>query len=1143
MSNPKLPETFSKLTNFRKHKHFLLNTFGYETIYQAKQDYPEKKADEIYKMFLEEYNLSEIKEEIFQEQQKQYNNFKDTLEQEFIELRQGVVEQIELNLNDLYEHFTLKEILDLVIKFSDQIIQEHVLLTIGSVSYTLSDLTRDRLSKYIQGDQNEEELGTSSDQQLEQEMQYAPTLIISEVKQVHTNEKANGAFFAFTHKLNGIDLSELQIYETFIKKNYEENCIIYALFKGGLEATKLETIKTFVKDRKIAKCKLNEICLELQIQIRLKQLNSKDKVEIYGKEFTESYNIGLLADHYFIIKPFNITKYAIENYEDIKDLKNWNSIIKKGKEGYKRSQDRFVDTFEVVKLLLENKEKLLNPLTFENSDIASSQFYDKVEMEFTNLEYIEKLGISHKAIAFTTVKEEKPKKKLTSWNIFLAKKGLKTLQGQSPEFCDEIKSEYEIVKDEIQTEIDLYELKKLPPKKIFFDFETYTDHDKKHIPYLCRFIDLENNEISFYGESCGYRFIEYLKTLECNILLIAHNAGYDFRFIFKNILILNEISKGSHFISCTGIIGKYFIEIKDSYNLITMPLRDFPSVFDIKDAVKEVMPYKLYNVEGNVKKRFIPLNECLSFIKKYQQQHFIENCKKWDCLKWGKVDIIKYSEEYCKIDCRILKEGYEKFREWMLLAVNIDIDSVLTIASLAHKYFINSGCYNGVFEISGVPQMFMQKCVVGGRTMMSDNKKVNIDVIINDFDAVSLYPSAMKRLKGFLKGLPKVITNLAKPGEPVAYEDIKNKDGYFVEIKPLSIAKNRKFSLMSYLNKETGVREFTNEIRENIFVDKIALEDLIEFQGLKFEIIRGYYFDEGFNTTINEKICYLFEERKKQKALKNPIELVYKLIMNSGYGKSLMKPVKTETKIFNNKEDYEIYLSRNYDWIKCSTKISNTKYKVEICKSLEKHFNIVHVGVSILSMSKRIMNEVMCLAEDNEIDIYYQDTDSMHLQDKDIDKLSSKFFEKYGRDLIGKEMGQFHSDFELTYYTDLNGNIIEDLNEGKFCGIKHKCSDVKSTHLITVGKKCYVDRLEGLTKEGKIIVGYHIRMKAIPSSCIDYTVKKENFEDPIEMFETLYIGKSIKFDLLEGMAKDMFKFNKDMTISTLREFERELSFR
>lgn len=45
----------------------------------------------------------------------------------------------------------------------------------------------------------------------------------------------------------------------------------------------------------------------------------------------------------------------------------------------------------------------------------------------------------------------------------------------------------------------------------------------------------------------------------------------------------------------------------------------------------------------------------------------------------------------------------------------------------------------------------------------------------------------------------------------------------------------------------------------------------------------------------------------------------------------------------------------------------------------------------ILDMSKRIMNEVMCLAEDLKINIYYQDTDSMHIEADKIEKLSDEF--------------------------------------------------------------------------------------------------------------------------------------------------------
>ena len=50
-----------------------------------------------------------------------------------------------------------------------------------------------------------------------------------------------------------------------------------------------------------------------------------------------------------------------------------------------------------------------------------------------------------------------------------------------------------------------------------------------------------------------------------------------------------------------------------------------------------------------------------------------------------------------------------------------------------------------------------------------------------------------------------------------------------------------------------------------------------------------------------------------------------------------------------------------------------------------------YIGVMILSISKRIMNEVICTAEDNGIEIYYQDTDSNHLGVDDIKRLSELY--------------------------------------------------------------------------------------------------------------------------------------------------------
>ena len=97
---------------------------------------------------------------------------------------------------------------------------------------------------------------------------------------------------------------------------------------------------------------------------------------------------------------------------------------------------------------------------------------------------------------------------------------------------------------------------------------------------------------------------------------------------------------------------------------------------------------------------------------------------------------------------------------------------------------------------------------------------------------------------------------------------------------------------MSYMD-EDGVRQFTNDMEGRImFVDRISLEDYIKFHNITFDVIQGYYFNEGRNNTIGNIIEGLFNERLKKKEEKNPIQAVYKLIMNSAYGKTLLRPIE-----------------------------------------------------------------------------------------------------------------------------------------------------------------------------------------------------------------------------------------------------------
>jgi hypothetical protein len=936
-------------------------------------------------------------------------------------------------------------------------------MQVGDKYYTLNDATKMKLQEYVVNHLVVESSDTTSDGMVISEIVEVSYLILRRVNEKQEGQYGfidEGAFFPYYHNTH-LDLRRYQIFKNGSEANYEDNCLLYALSIAGVKQETLDLLKTMVKNRNVPVKVMEDIAkiLKMKIKVKTNDVNHRDR-RVYGKEFEDVIHLGLLEGHYFFIEKTNITSYCLDHYEQLKDEKDCNLIY--NARGQKDAS-RCIDSYDVVNHLIQNKH-LLNPISMDDALIATTQFYDQANQTITSLEYDEDKCVR---------------------SVIQKKEGKK------------------------------YEKKKFV--NVFFDFET--DPNNQHVPYLCRTFDGSFHR-EFRGENCGY---DMLCSMTANTRFIAHNATYDYRFIIKYLHNISEISRGTRLISCSADFGDKKIQVKDSYHLISKPLKEFPSMFGIENTVKEVMPYKLYT-QDNIKKQFVPIAEALALIKEKDRQQFLDNLKRWGLEREDETyDIIEYSSLYCKIDCEILYKGYTTFREWVLKALTIDIDEVLTTASLADLYFRNEGCYNEVNELSGIPQLFIQGCVVGGRTMCAENKMIKVEAKINDFDAVSLYPSAMYRMDGFLKGSPKVLNELS-------YEFLQKQDGYFVDIVIKSVGIPRKFPLMSYMND--GVRNFTNDmIGKTMRVDRYTLEDLIEFQKIEFDVVRGYYFNEGFNTKIKDTILFCFEERLKLKKEGNPAQEIYKLLMNSGYGKTIMKPVDSQVKFFEGKTDYETYHRRHYNWITSHIYFGN-KVRCDMVKPMNEHYNRAHVGTCILSMSKRIMNEVMCLADDEKLDIYYQDTDSMHLQDKDISVLSSKFKEIYGRDLIGKKFGQFHSDF------DIKG-----------------ASNVYSRRAIFLGKKAYIDELVGQDKEGNEVVDYHIRLKGIPNLVILDHAKRfgrvrsdiEHYDEAsnknvFELYQDLSNGITIPFDLTNNGEKANFKFNKNYTVNTLSIFTRSVKY-
>ena len=165
------------------------------------------------------------------------------------------------------------------------------------------------------------------------------------------------------------------------------------------------------------------------------------------------------------------------------------------------------------------------------------------------------------------------------------------------------------------------------------------------------------------------------------------------------------------------------------------------------------------------------------------------------------------------------------------------------------------------------------------------------------------------------------------------------------------------------------------------------------------------------------------------------------------------------------------------------------------------------------------MNKVFSCADDCDIKIYYQDTDSIHLNYDDVDKVVKRYKEKYGLELVGEDLGNFHVDFDLYGAT----------------------SETYAVEGLFLGKKTYIDILESIDKHGKTINSEHVRMKGIPTPCFKYNAEQHNLT-VLGLYKKLYGNKTIKFDLTHDGNEFVCRNNKDHTLSNVSDFTRKCQY-
>ena len=371
-------------------------------------------------------------------------------------------------------------------------------------------------------------------------------------------------------------------------------------------------------------------------------------------------------------------------------------------------------------------------------------------------------------------------------------------------------------------------------------------------------------------------------------------------------------------------------------------------------------------------------------------------------------------------------------------------------------------------------------------------------------DENSLYPTAIINLKGYPIG----------KGKNISIKELKSKRfmkyacEYYLKILIIKVNKKLHFPCLTMIGKR-GERLWINDMEgKEIYVDRITLEDLEKYHDIEYECKIGLMFTDGYNSEISKVIRTVYDYRMKYKKEGNPLQLVYKLILNVAYGKTIQKP--KDTKIFwrankttNFRSLIRLY-GENLQSIEKPKKDVNL-FKAKVRIGIINHWAMPHCGSLVLSQSKRIMNEILVPYGEY---IVYTDTDSFLISEEGYLKLLEERPELFGSDL-----GQIKEEKHL------DGDDVW-IKKGMF-----------------LAPKLYWIQEENEKGEtyDKIV------MKGIPKSSIYYVLNQKFGGSVIKMFYALIKRKNgVLFDLLNGGDKIRMDFSNVNNVMNLDVFGRRL---
>jgi hypothetical protein len=296
------------------------------------------------------------------------------------------------------------------------------------------------------------------------------------------------------------------------------------------------------------------------------------------------------------------------------------------------------------------------------------------------------------------------------------------------------------------------------------------------------------------------------------------------------------------------------------------------------------------------------------------------------------------------------EDVFQRFREVMIKMFEVDPRSYNTLAEFGFNLILKK--IGQVEEMRGFVKDFIRKCQ--HPAILGTPGKVYpvwIKEGLVQYDQNASYPSTYVSFPGIPVGRPSVIK-----------DDFRESPAYYVQIDVKSFQCRHRED--PYPLVSLGIQ----------YMDKIWLEMVEKHYDIDYQFVSGYSFKKVENGIqgLTKDLWNLRERLKRRDDL--PVSKIVKTVLNSWWGKSMVKDRPVTEKLIP-PCSLENFIQRHpliYSYRK-----SGDQMKVRCVKPLILGRERPQFGVSVLSWSRKIMQEIVYECVDRGIEVLYCNTDSL----------------------------------------------------------------------------------------------------------------------------------------------------------------------